>query len=448
MLIRRATRLDGTQVDIRVGATIEEARPHLEPRKGEQVLDAAHGTVIPGLHDHHIHLRAAAAAAHSVRVGPPHAHGPDDVARLLAAATVGADGWIRAIGYHDSVAGPLDRAALDALSPPAPVRVQHRSGALWVLNSAALDRVGLAEHPDGRFLRGDEELVLPEHDPSLRQISARWCSLGITGITDATPNQSRSDLEAIGVAHLGGELLPRPHCLAPAGIDDIAGLTIGPAKRILDDDTLDLDGLQRWMIETHEAGRAVAVHCVTDSQLVVTLAALAAAGTHPGDRIEHAAMVPDDCIDDLAVLGITVVTQPNFVAERGDEYLLDVPAEDHDRLWRVASLVRGGVAVALSTDTPFGEADPWAAMRAAVRRESLSGKIIGAAERISSSSALSGFLGHPAVPTRQRSVAAGQPGDLCVLAEEPAGVLEALDAAMVTATIIGGRVVYEQASVR
>ena len=93
------------------------------------------------------------------------------------------------------------------------------------------------------------------------------------------------------------------------------------------------------------------VHCVTAAQLVVTLAALRAAGSRAGDRIEHAAVVPDDCLADLADLGVTVVTQPNFVAERGDQYLDDVPADEHHQLWRVASLLEAGVPVALSTDS-------------------------------------------------------------------------------------------------
>ena len=67
----------------------------------------------------------------------------------------------------------------------------------------------------------------------------------------------------------------------------------------------------------------------------------------------------------MGVAGVTVVTQPNFVAERGDQYLVDVPAAQHHELWRVATLTRAGVPVALSTDAPFGDADPWAAMRAA-----------------------------------------------------------------------------------
>ena len=43
---------------------------------------------------------------------------------------------------------------------------------------------------------------------------------------------------------------------------------------------------------------------------------------------------------DLTDLGVTVVTQPNFVAERGDQYLTDVPAAEHHELWRVASLLK------------------------------------------------------------------------------------------------------------
>ena len=68
----------------------------------------------------------------------------------------------------------------------------------------------------------------------------------------------------------------------------------------------------------HAAGRPVAVHCVTRVQLVLTLAALDAAGRLPGDRIEHGAVIPAESLPDLR--GLTVVTQPHFVAERGEQY--------------------------------------------------------------------------------------------------------------------------------
>jgi predicted amidohydrolase YtcJ len=217
---------------------------------------------------------------------------------------------------------------------------------------------------------------------------------------------------------------------------------LAPGKKILHDDRLDLDDLTKWIAQQHNTGRPVAVHCVTAAQLVVTIAALRAAGGHPHDRIEHAAMVPDDNLADLAELGVTVVTQPGFVAERGDQYLAEVPAGEHDQLWRLASLRNARIPVALSTDMPFGHGDPWTAMRAAVYRTTLRGAVLNGSECVSAREALTMFLGRPDQPGRVRTVETGQPGDLCVLSEPPATALAELDAGMVAATIIGGELVY------
>ena len=92
MLIQRAALLDGGAVDIRVEERISEVAPGLTPHRGEQVYDAAGGTVIPGLHDHHVHLHAAAAALTSTRVGPSDVRTRADLARALAAPDVTRDG--------------------------------------------------------------------------------------------------------------------------------------------------------------------------------------------------------------------------------------------------------------------------------------------------------------------------------------------------------------------
>ena len=434
MLIRRARLLDGTATDIRVGDRVAEVADGLPtPTRGEAVYDAAGGTVIPGLHDHHVHLRAAAAALHSVRVGPDEVRGRQDLARVLSGAGVGEDGWIRAVGYHESAAGLLDRGVLDEVCPTVPLRVQHRSGVQWTLNSAGLTRLGLGDHPDGRLRSADGSWssTLLRSEPSLAEIGARLSRHGVTGVTDATPDLEDRDVEGLKDAHRRGELRQRVHFLAPG-------------KRILHDDDLDLEGLIRWISDRHAAGGPVALHCVTAAQLVVTLEALRCAGRHPLDRIEHAAVVPDANLSDLAASGATVVTQPNFVAERGDQYRVDVPAGEHHELWRVASLRRAGVPVALSTDAPFGEADPWAAMRAAVHRRSASGAILGEAECVSAREALTMFLGEADRPAVPRAVEAGAPGDLCVLSAAPTETLGELDAAMVAATIIAGELVFER----
>lgn len=425
MLIRRATLLDGTVVDIRLGEAIEQVGASLPSQPGEQVIDAGFGTVIPGLHDHHLHVYSAAAEQDSVRIGPAEVADEKALGAALTGAAAGSDGWIRAVGYHEAVAGPLNRHMLDRLMPGTPVRVQHRSGVLWTLNSPGLAALGLTDHPDGILRSADPTWseALQRRPTQIAEFSARLAGYGVTGVTDATPDLQPGDRPT--------GLRQRVHCLAPG-------------KRILHDDGLDLDALTAWISEQHRAGVPVAVHCVTSAQLVVTIAALREAGSHPADRIEHAAMVPTDCIGDLVALGGTVVTQPNFVAERGDQYRTDVPAAEQDQLWRLATLLSAGVPVALSTDAPFGVPDPWAAMRAAVHRRTPLGAVLNPVERISARRALTLFLGSAAHPARPRRIAPGEPGDLCLLIGSPQRVLDALDADLVAATIIGGAVVFER----
>jgi predicted amidohydrolase YtcJ len=435
MLIQRAALLDGNLVDIRVEDTVVAVEDRLSPKPNEDVYDAAGATVIPGLHDHHVHLRSAAAALTSTRVGPAEVHSRGDLARVLAGAEVGTDGWIRAVGYHEAVAGPLDRDVLDEVSPRRPVRVQHRSGVLWTLNSAGLARVGLADHPDGRLRSSDRSWsdTLQRNETGLAEVSHRLCGYGVTGVTDATPELDVGDIVKLVEAHRHGELRQRVHCLAPG-------------KKILHDTDLDLDELTAWITARHADDAPVAVHCVTAAQLVVTMAALRSAGCHQHDRIEHAAVVPDDSVAELAALGVTVVTQPNFVCERGEQYLTDIPGDEHHELWRVASLRNASIPVALSTDMPFGDDDPWEAMRAAVERVTGDGAVLGAAEQVSAHEALTMFFGAAMDPTRTREIAPGQPGDLCVLAAPPAEVLDALDSSLVAATIVAGRVVLDRSS--
>ena len=251
MLIQRAVKLDGAAVDLRVSASIDELADTLAPRPGEDVLDAAGGTVLPGLHDHHVHLFSAAAAATSLRVGPPQVRDRDGLAAALASVEAGDDGWIRAVGYHDSVAGPLDRDVLDTMAPGVPLRVQHRSGVLWILNSAGLERVGLAGHPDGRLRSTDSWAdALGRSVTSLAELSERLSRCGVTGITDATPDLDIADIVRLSDLRRHGELRQRVHCLAPG-------------KRILHDDDLHLEQLVGWIADRHRDAHPVAVHCVT-----------------------------------------------------------------------------------------------------------------------------------------------------------------------------------------
>ena len=147
-------------------------------------------------------------------------------------------------------------------------------------------------------------------------------------------------------------------------------------------------------------------------------------------------MIPLELVPRLRELGLVVVTQPAFVAARGDQYLSDVEADDVGDLWRCGSLLDAGVGVGGSTDAPFGPADPWQAIATAVDRRTKSGRVLGAAERIDAGRALAMFLSPPDDPAgAPRRVATGASADLCLLDRPLAAALAAPGLVTVVATL-------------
>ncbi|MCA1841860.1 MAG: amidohydrolase family protein [Actinobacteria bacterium] len=454
LLVRRAE-IDGSLVDVLIGngrivdVIAEAGRAGASGTDaGSNVFDAQGGALLPGLHDHHIHLLALAAAARSVPVGPADIQGAEGLAHALrgADAVLEPGRWMRAIGYHESVAGPLDRHVLDAIVPNRPVRVQHRSGAMWVVNSAALQALGqgCAEGTTGRLYGLDAWLRerVPREPLDLAPVGRLLLDFGVTGVTDATPTELSEDLTLLATAVKDGALPQEVVVTGGSGLDPRAGAELGrgPVKLVVADHELpDLADLVAAMTGAHRSGRNVAVHCVTRVGLLLALAAWDEAGPRDGDRIEHGAVVHPDEAERVAAHGLTVVTQPAFVAERGDDYLADVDPDDRPYLWPCAGLLRAGIAVGGSTDAPFGPADPWRAIAAATTRQTASGHILGKDERLDARRALDLFLGPPGAPGGPpRRIAPGAPADLCLLAVPLREALQSPSAALVVATIRAG----------
>ena len=177
----------------------------------------------------------------------------------------------------------------------------------------------------------------------------------------------------------------RPHRALPLTVSVTGGpdlarpphprrLRRGPVKFLITDHAFpSLEDLSEAFAHAHRAGRPVAVHCVTRAGLLLALAAWREVGSAPGDRIEHGSVMPLEVVATLRELSLTVVTQPAFLAARGDAFSPG-RASDRPDLYRCASFQEAGVAVGGSTDTPFGPDDPWVAMRAAMERRAAAGR--------------------------------------------------------------------------
>lgn len=422
----------------------------LIPNPGETMIEARGGALLPGLHDHHIHLAALAARAGSIACGPPEVTTREDLAAALARPGTG---WLRGIGYHESVMGLPTARELDALVTHRPLRIQHRSGRLWLLNSAALDELlSRADAPPGldratgHLFEEDDWLreALGSLPPDFTAVSAELARHGVTGVTDMSPRNDSVMAAHFAAQMSSGALVQRVRLAGNLALASGGPWQLGEAKLHLHEAAFPpFDEATAFIAAAHEQGRGVAIHCVSEVELVFALAALEEAGVRPGDRIEHASVADTGHVARIAELGLAVVTQPHFLAERGDRYLIDVEPRHHGDLYRLASLKAAGITLAGGSDAPFGGADPWAAMQAAVSRRTREGAFITPEEALSPEEALALYLADPADLARQRRIAPGEPADLCLLDRPWAQARERLTSADVRSAFVAGDLVHQ-----
>jgi len=363
------------------------------------------------------------------------------VARLRA-GTATPDQWIRAFGYDERVAGLPDRDLLDRWLPDIPLRMQDRTGAYWLLNTAGIARLGdeplhacvereINGRPTGRIWRGDAWLRerIGGSPPSLAALGHRLMQWGVTGVTDAGASNGAAEARL-----LAGAIPQRLVIMGTDALPNGEGYAVGAVKLLLDENDLPPMSHTVGRITAARAlSRNVAAHCATLGELLFYLEALhQSGGARAGDRIEHGSVITESLIGDIASAGLTVVTQANFIHDRGDRYREQIDRSELDDLYRLGSLVRGGVRVLGGSDSPYGNINPWIALRAARNRRTREGSVIGAGEAIDRSAALALYQYSP--------LTKGAPADLILYNwPEDSGAL-----GEVSLTLIGGEIVWQR----
>jgi predicted amidohydrolase YtcJ len=188
------------------------------------------------------------------------------------------------------------------------------------------------------------------------------------------------------------------------------------------------DAVNHQVWQAHRQGFPVAIHALEPPALVSALHALRMAQErwprrHIRHRIEHGALCPEAFLDELAHLGVTVVTQPGFLWHHGPRYLAEIDPTQRSWLYRVKSFLDRGIAVAGSSDAPVIPPRPLEGVAAAVTRRSSDGHVIGPAERVSVETALWLFTQGAAwacgVESEVGSITCGKRADLVLLEADP-----------------------------
>ncbi|TFD55174.1 amidohydrolase [Cryobacterium frigoriphilum] len=439
-LVLRNARLPGSDdlVDVRIDDGVITHLGYLDPESpsgprgvpGEpiEVVDLGERWLIPGLWDNHVHFTQWAQTARRLDVsGAASAvHAAAFVAARIAARATFTPAGDTLIGYgfRDALwADAPTRAVLDAASASAlgPIPVVLVSGDLhscW-LNSAALARYGLPEHPTGLLRETDAFRVAQLLDTVADEVVDGWvddaaraaAARGVVGVVDMEMTwnldvwrrriaagttclrvefgvYSQHLQRAVDRGLRGGALIDGTGGLLTVGpfkvitdgslntrtaycLDAYPGLTGAAAHGQLNVEPAELLPLLRLAAGV---GMRAAVHAIGDHANRLALDAfelLAADGEAPGmalrHSIEHAQLLSDDDVHRFARLGIVASVQP--------EHALD-DRDVADRLWAgrterafpLASLIAAGVELAFGSDAPVAPLDPWVAMAAAVGR--------------------------------------------------------------------------------
>ena len=200
----------------------------------------------------------------------------------------------------------------------------------------------------------------------------------------------------------------------------------------------------------HRAGLLVHAHCNGDqaTQLFLdTLERILTDHPRPDHRhtITHSQMSTPAQYRRMAALGVGANIFANHIWAWGDQHMdVTVGPDRAARMNAAATALRHRVALALHSDTPVTPLGPLHAVKHAVTRLTVSGRVMGAHERIGVQEALEAVTTGPAYLLKMDhevgSLEAGKLADIAVLADDPLAVdPERIGEIHVHGTVVGGR---------
>ena len=477
-----------------------------------EAIDATGMTVLPGLVDAHAHIAGLGASLDTVDLVAASSY-DEVIARILEDARDKPSGeWILGRGWDQNdwpVKEFPDAATLDRAVDNRPVWVVRIDGHAGLASSAAMRAARISaqtpDPPGGKILRNADgsptgvfidaamdlvERVIPPPSRQVRrariiEAARNIAARGLTAVHDAGVDQDTIQLmrELIDAGELpirvyamlsdDSELLDYWFERGPL-VDYGDHLTVRSVKLYADgalgsrgaallapySDDPSNSGLMIASTD-HVASRAqaasaagfqVGTHAIGDRAVRNVIDAYESAGIRPEQRfrIEHLQVVSPEDFPRLSSLGIISAMQPTHATS-------DMPwAEDRlgaDRVrgayaWR--TVLDAGSRLALGSDFPVEQVDPFLGIYAAVTRQDLEGNPAGgwfADQRLTLDEAIRGFTLDAAFAAfeedRRGTIEVGKWGDLTIVEPEPReSAASLLPATKVRYTIVNGRLVH------
>ena len=478
-----------------------------------RVVDVGSATIVPGLVDAHGHLYGLGLALDTVNLVDTKSY-VEVVARTVERASAAPPGeWILGRGWDQNDWRTQEFPTADDLDvaiPDHPVWLRRIDGHAGLANSAAMAAAGITadtKDPEGgKILRDangkptgvfiDEAMELIDRKvpaPTFAQRKARVLKAaqtiaanGLTGLHDAGADDEtiRAVRELIDEKRfpirvytmLGdnaallqkwfaqGPLINYGNRLTVRSVKMYADGALGSRGAALLAPYADDPANSGLMIATPEhiadvsrralaAGFQVNTHAIGDRGVRNVIDAYAAAGVKPVKRfrIEHLQVVAPDDFPRLKQYGIIASMQPTHAtsdmywaeARLGPERVKGAYA------WR--TVLESGARLALGSDFPVEQVNPWLGIHAAVTRQDTKGwpdEGWYPAQNLNLREAIRGFTQDAAYAafeeTARGAIEPGMAADFTIVDTNPYELeLSQLDEVKVRMTVVGGEIVYE-----
>lgn len=395
----------------------------------DRKVDLGCAFVYPGFVDCHCHVLPL--GLDLSRLNLQNTFSREDVFGLLKERTGGLreKEWLLAVNYDaNRFADKRDITALELENacPGVPIVLRHVSGHACVVSSSALRLAGITrntENPEGGVILKDDSGapsgLLQENAMSLvyrfvpkpnkfamrdaiKRAIQSMMSYGITCASDMMTGSygleeefwayEKAIEEAGGFRcrlYIAWEYLFEKGDFDKQDFPDSAFLRVGGVKLYADGaigagtaafyepDPMGCEGilihepkeLERKILMAEEAGFSVAVHAIGERAVDVVLAALSKTKNPSKHRVEHAMVLNHNSLSQIAKMQIPVVMQPEFLSAFHKTYFSRLKESVARKLKSLRSLVERGARVALSSDRPIVEGNPWTGIYAASHRE-------------------------------------------------------------------------------
>ncbi len=486
-------------------------------------LDLGGRTVVPGFIEAHGHFPGAGLGAVAADLNSPPIGSITNIAGLLGAlvqldAYQPGDDWLIGFGYDDTMLEEkrhLTRDDLDGVSMTRPVIALHISAHMVVVNSFALERLGIdatTPDPEGGEIRKDVEtgeptgllletasrpVMLEALDlPLLKQLDVvrsaveTYAQQGFTTVQNGLATLKQ--IKGMSVASKAG-LIPQRLVVWPKdelGVAAAKGaidltqyatdrMDIGAVKFVGDgsiqgytgflsepyyqpgEHSADYRGYPNIEAEVMKA-QVKAVHCA-DQQVAVhgngdaaidqfldaweaAIEACAADDARP--ILVHAQMARPDQLKRMQRLAVIPSFFSAHVYYWGDRHRdIFLGPERAARISPAASAAKLGLRFTTHLDTPVVPIDSMLQLWTPVARETSSGQVLGAEERISTEQALRAMTADAAwelhMEDRVGSIEPGKQADLVILSDNPLERSGDLRDIQIERTLVAGVTIFD-----